>query len=236
MPDLPEFFILYNPSRGSQSDPYSGLCYVRADKVGTAYTLQALPAQPNIFPIQHVPDGKKGHYTHFGHVEFTLPNVGTTVNKAVSDWTLHFQMKPSAASPTSPLLPVLEIRPRPGEHFPQMLKRNFAVELASAGAPPSISLSGPPSANPIPTPPTPTVIRKVRPNLQALNPHVAKQLLTLAKNEKSMCPITAEEFVEGHTAAMPCGHLFMRIAIEESFKVKNNECPLCRLAGQPVYI
>jgi len=233
MPDLPEFFILYNPSRGSVSDPYSGLCYIRAEKVGTAYTLHSLSAQPNIFPIQHVPDGKKGQYTHFGHAEFTLPNMATTVHKAISDWTNHFQMKPS---PTSPLIPVLEIRPRPGEHFTHMLKRNFAVELASAGAPPTISLSGPPSANPLPTPPTPTLLRKVRPNMQTLNPHVAKQLLTLAKNEKSMCPITAEEFMEGHTAAMPCGHLFMRIAIEESFKVKNNECPLCRLAGQPVYI
>jgi hypothetical protein len=69
-----------------------------------------------------------------------------------------------------------------------------------------------------------------------LNLFVAKQLLDLAKSRKDQCPVTAEDLIDGHCAAMPCGHLFMQDAIEESFKLKKNECPLCRLAGQPTYL
>jgi hypothetical protein len=69
-----------------------------------------------------------------------------------------------------------------------------------------------------------------------LEKFVAKQLLDLAILRKEMCPITAEEFSVGHTAAMPCGHLFMQFAIEESFKTKRDECPWCRQAGKPTYV
>ena len=69
-----------------------------------------------------------------------------------------------------------------------------------------------------------------------LEKFVAKQLLDLAILRKEMCPITAEEFSVGNTAAMPCGHLFMQFAIEESFKTKRDECPWCRQAGRPTYV
>jgi hypothetical protein len=51
-----------------------------------------------------------------------------------------------------------------------------------------------------------------------------------------MCPITAEEYSTGNTAAMPCGHLFMQIAIEESFKKEPGKCPACRQSGRPTYV
>lgn len=69
-----------------------------------------------------------------------------------------------------------------------------------------------------------------------LSPFVAKQLFELATLRKEMCPITAEEFSLGHTAVMPCGHLFMQMAIEESFKKERNKCPWCRQHGSPTYI
>jgi hypothetical protein len=69
-----------------------------------------------------------------------------------------------------------------------------------------------------------------------LEKFVAKQLLELAILRKEMCPITAEEFSVGNTAAMPCGHLFMQFAIEESFKTKRDECPWCRQTGRPTYV
>jgi len=69
-----------------------------------------------------------------------------------------------------------------------------------------------------------------------LNPFVAKQLFELAVLRKEMCPITAEEFSVGNTAVMPCGHLFMQMAIEESFKKERNKCPWCRQHGSPTYV
>lgn len=65
---------------------------------------------------------------------------------------------------------------------------------------------------------------------------VAKQLLELAQLKKEMCPITAEEYSSGNTAVMPCGHLFMQIAIEESFKKEAGKCPACRQSGRPTYV
>ena len=71
---------------------------------------------------------------------------------------------------------------------------------------------------------------------KGLEKFVAKQLLDLAILRKEMCPITAEEFSEGNTAVMPCGHLFMQFAIEESFKKEKDKCPWCRQMGAPTYV
>lgn len=69
-----------------------------------------------------------------------------------------------------------------------------------------------------------------------LNPFVAKKLLELAILQKEICPITAEEFSASNTAVMPCGHVFMRFAIEESFKKERNKCPWCRQQGAPTFV
>jgi hypothetical protein len=69
-----------------------------------------------------------------------------------------------------------------------------------------------------------------------LAPFVAKQLLALAKLRHEQCPIVAEEYSDGNTAVMPCGHLFAQIAIEESFKKTPNACPACRAYGRPTYV
>ena len=69
-----------------------------------------------------------------------------------------------------------------------------------------------------------------------LSPFVAKQLMELAQSKHEFCPILAEEFSAGHTAVMPCGHLFTQIAIEESFKKELYKCPACRQTGHPTYV
>ena len=69
-----------------------------------------------------------------------------------------------------------------------------------------------------------------------ISAYVAKQLYDLAVMRKEMCPITAEEFSAGNTAVMPCGHLFMQMAIEESFKKEPQKCPWCRQHGVPTYV
>jgi hypothetical protein len=137
------------------------------------------------------------------------------------------------------LVPVLQIKVRPTEHFTYRLNRNVTFTLIPPLLIPDNLINN--------TIPNPNIIQHVSPQpIQrkrtpvrhdpSINPFVAKQLLTLAKQTKDMCPITAEEFMDGHTAAMPCGHLFMQMAIEESFKVRPNECPLCRLAGMPTFV
>ena len=74
------------------------------------------------------------------------------------------------------------------------------------------------------------------PTVGNLHPFVAKQLLEFAQSKHEMCPITAEEYITGHTAVMPCGHLFMQMAIEETFKKEPNKCPACRQAGRPTFV
>ena len=69
-----------------------------------------------------------------------------------------------------------------------------------------------------------------------LSPFVAKQLLELARSKGEFCPIVAEEFSTGNTAAMPCGHLFASAGLTESFKKQPNTCPTCRHSGYPTYV
>jgi hypothetical protein len=69
-----------------------------------------------------------------------------------------------------------------------------------------------------------------------LCPFVAKKLMTLAIIQKEQCPITVEDFSEGNTAVMPCGHLFMQSALEETFKTEPAKCPWCRQTGRPTYV
>lgn len=70
----------------------------------------------------------------------------------------------------------------------------------------------------------------------SLAPFVATQLLQLAIIRHEMCPIVAEEFSAGNCAAMPCGHLFAKMAIEESFKKEPSKCPACRQTGTPTFV
>lgn len=88
---------------------------------------------------------------------------------------------------------------------------------------------------PLPATPKPVAKTKAKP-AGDLTPFVAKQLLELAQSKHEMCPITAEEFITGNTAAMPCGHLFMQFAIEETFKKEPYKCPACRQSGHPTYV
>jgi hypothetical protein len=69
-----------------------------------------------------------------------------------------------------------------------------------------------------------------------LTPFVARQLLDLAILRREQCPITVEDYAVGHAAVLPCGHLFMRAALEECFKKDAGTCPACRSKGRPTYV
>lgn len=99
--------------------------------------------------------------------------------------------------------------------------------------------STPPATKSNPTAPPPVKRKKIiaKPVVTGdLNIHVARKLMELAILKKDMCPITVEEFSAGNTAVMPCGHLFMQMAIEESFKKEHRKCPECRQIGSPTYV
>jgi hypothetical protein len=99
--------------------------------------------------------------------------------------------------------------------------------------------STPPATKSNPTVPPPVKRKKIiaKPILTGdLSVHVARKLMELAILKKEMCPITVEEFSAGNTAVMPCGHLFMQMAIEESFKKECRKCPECRQIGSPTYV
>jgi hypothetical protein len=238
MTALPELFILYNRTRKS-SDPYCGLAYVKATvnpSEGTFTTLEVLPSQTGTFLISKTPTGT-GTKQYFGNVQLKSYSPGTHPYKVIMDWTSHFNVR---TAPGMPVIPVLEIVTRPREHFPKMVKRNLVFQLTDAAA------SVPTATVSIDSIPLPSNIEVVTPaqnqkkvikiKQNTINLYVARQLFELARLKKDLCPITAEEFIAGETGVMPCGHLFMKIGIEESFKSRSGQCPLCREAGFPTYV
>ena len=220
MTSLPELFILYNRSRKAV-DPYCGLAYVKATASEGITALEILPQQTGTFLISEKPSGT-GTKQYFGNIQLKVTE-GPHPFKVIMDWSTHFNVR---AAPSMPIIPVLEIVTRPSEHFPKMVKRNLNFQLAE-GITTSADLSG----NVIPPP---KKLIKIKQNTISL--YVARQLFELARLKKDMCPITAEEFIAGETGVMPCGHLFMKIGIEESFKTRAGQCPLCREAGFPTYV
>ena len=195
--------------------------------------LEILPQQTGTFLISEKPSGT-GTKQYFGNIQLKA-NEGPHPYKVLMDWSTHFNVR---AAPSMPIIPVLEIVTRPSEHFPKMVKRNLNFQLTDAAA--SVTAGASASAGPVTQTPVDTVYQsnkkviKIKQNVMSL--YVARQLFELARLKKDLCPITAEEFIAGETGVMPCGHLFMKIGIEESFKTRAGQCPLCREAGSPTYI
>ena len=162
-----------------------------------------------------------------------------------------------ARSPTNETITVVSIS-SPYVVFGWSLKPNpvAITTLAPTSAPvpplptPVPSTLPPFTANPVPSPATAANIHTAAAATAAvaktkslksytyntLCPFVAKQLFDLAVIRKEQCPVTMEDFSAGNTAVMPCGHLFMQFAIEESFKKEPQKCPWCRQAGKPTYV
>jgi len=69
-----------------------------------------------------------------------------------------------------------------------------------------------------------------------MNTYIASQLLAFAQMKGDVCPITAGEYEDKDTAVMPCGHLFSKFAIDETFKKEPGKCPVCRATGTPTIV
>lgn len=209
--------------------------------------------EKNPFDTQYFPGvsrwlGFKGDDSDSGLVE-------SPVSHSVRVWSIPVRNMVSGA-----LVHVIEIQ-KVNRLFVKMLKRNVLLRVATTGPAvasaggaggPATPISSPPTLV-TPTTPSASVISHipavpVAPKKKKLAPvaapapsgdlciHVARQLLELAQIKKEMCPVIAEEYTAGETAAMPCGHLFSKLAIQETFKKEPNKCPSCRQAGRPTFV
>ena len=211
---------------------------------GTISVIDPLPDTPVKYIVDEVAAPSDGSVSYG---TFSVKgSTGEVVKKRVRDWRKRFVIRNEAGSS----FPVLEIsgvqKLFAGVVY---LKRNvLLVPIPPSGSSGSPGSLGSPSVSATVTyaPVLPAftsvaavpIKRPMRPVVQqlSLNPYVAKQLLALAQHRKEMCPITAEDFIDGETAVMPCGHLFMRMAIDETFKKEKNRCPSCRQVGVPTMV
>lgn len=240
---FPAQFMLFIPSRSSKKDPYSGFILMNAvntpatDTVPPHIYLTPAPSTAVFYEFEkdpcHYSPGSPRWMKFRGDVSITASE------HVVRTWTCLLRN-----TETGTQIPVLEIL-KVNRLFAKILKRNVLIRVAATNtsvithvvAPPTPTSSSP-TAPPTPTF-APTPIKKkpataIKPTGLCL--HVAHQLLELAQIKKEMCPIIAEEFTAGETAVMPCGHLFSKLAIEETFKKESNKCPACRQSGVPTFV
>jgi hypothetical protein len=241
---FPAQFMLYFTNRSSSKDPFSGFILMNATKSVLASSglpyIRPTPATQSavIFEFEQNPFNT----IYYPHISKHIAFKGDADN---DDDAIHYHRTRVWSTPlrrvdTGELIPVIEIS-KLNQRFVKMLKRNVALRVAVAAASSFIShVTAPAPAPAIPTP----KLKKPKPIYSAskstgsgdLCLHVARQLLELAQLKKEMCPIIAEEYTAGETAVMPCGHLFSKLAIQESFKKEVNKCPACRQLGCPTYI
>jgi hypothetical protein len=256
MTTLPAKFVLYIPTRKH----LSSLVLVDSTKASTdpAYTLTY--PEFSIETFYHVKfDKQKPESSPYGSCLLKSISADMSVSKRF------FHMKDIHVTSASNVeIPVLRFTDPP--HYihgiTNSLGRNFSIskfEEAPSPAPIISNTIAPPATNyidisgsvvshipstPPATPSNPTVPPPIKRKAKMappaprgdLNFHVARKLMELAILKKEMCPITVEEFSAGNTAVMPCGHLFMQMAIEESFKKEMRKCPECRQIGSPTYV
>jgi len=218
---------------------------------GLTFTPVGIPAgQENLYTITKPAGRSEG--TPFGQ------HAVRNKNNVVVGKRFNIHKDIIARSPTNETITVVSIS-EPYAVFGWDLKMNpVAITTLAPVSPPVPLVSVPlaPPAPPVPAtnyispaPATPVaaahaaavaqIQTKTKPHRYLYNtlcPFVAKQLFDLAVLRKEQCPVTMEDFSVGNAAVMPCGHLFMQFAIEESFKKEPGKCPWCRQTGKPTYV
>jgi len=226
--------VLMNVTEGDETNP------------GLTFTPATIPVgQEATYTISKPPGPSEG--TPFGQHAVRDKN-GTVVGKR---FKIHKNIV--ARSPANETITVVSIS-QPYAVFGWSLTPNpIAITTLAPTVPPASLLppfTATPSPYPVPSPATAANIQTAatataavaktkthRPPLYSqLAPFVAKQLFDLAVLRKEQCPVTMEDFSLGNAAVMPCGHLFMQFAIEESFKKEPHKCPWCRQVGKPTYV
>ena len=251
---LPEKIFFYVPSKATIKDPYVRFVYCSVDYNTASYKLTPVVADsssPLPSFLISLPSDIQGFV--FQGIEYSFRPFRTHANTIVNKHILGCHDIVIRNAMTNEIVPVFSFASPATVFGPVKLHRNVTILPFSSppsSSPPSSSPSSLPpsssssSSSPPPTITIPPVPKKKKsalaPNTTKkegdLQPFVAKQLLQLAQSRKELCPITAEEYITGHTAVLPCGHLFMDMAIEETFKKEPNKCPACRQSGRPTFV
>jgi hypothetical protein len=230
-PPLPNQFFVFFQQRKAKTDPYSGLVLLERDLTNpdpVALHLKYPSKSKDVYELKGPLTNTQGSYFGF----YTLMGPADTTAPQLQDMARECKGIIIVKKGTTTRIPVFKFHDI-AKRFDHILKRNVIIELAN----PVVAHISPAPSPALVAAPAKKVIPKVS-NIKPgdLHPFVAKQLLELAQIKKDMCPITAEEYITGETAAMPCGHLFMKIAITETFKKEPGRCPACRQAGYPTYV
>ena len=233
---------------------------------GIRLTVPAPLTEPGPYILSGMPQGQTGYYTSHEFFGTVCACTGGQCTRSFRRLRSSVPSQPIVAKgPTGAVIPIYEIG-RHTEIFGHgILHRNVTIIPPLTGTMMDISgnyvplqpqqqpqptLTGTPMPDAVithvPSPAAPKKAKKAeketpKPTLKIKQPgdlstHVARQLLELAQLKKEQCPITVEDYITGETAVMPCGHLFMQIAIEESFKKEPNKCPACRQYGYPTFV
>ena len=253
---LPPQFLLYIPGRKpNAADPFSSLILMNATLIGSNYILHVDPSGSTTTVRLELPTTQLGPRPKPFRVSILLADNTTVTERWISTLTAN-----AKATKGSTQLQIYSI-PHFKEIFPgKILRRNVPITghgfsdaqlahftlplslppwfLAAATTGPSSSSSSLSSSSPAPTPiiPAPRPVKKVVHGPAAMNAYIASQLLAFAQMKGEVCPITAGYYEDKDTAVMPCGHLFSKLAIDETFKKEPNKCPACRAAGAPVIV
>lgn len=253
--DLPASFFLHLTSRHSAKDPFSGFILCDAATVHengqVSWKITPRPYQSTAtwtvqcLNSQHFGEQYRGQCTVRGADNMLLAKrFSVTTLWTPTGGHVHL----TVSDPSGAVYPVLQMAKHTSVFGSYQLKRNVPlrwqpVVVPAPGTPVAVTPSGnvihgPPATiqHVAPAPvPTPKKSKAYASSGPTIAPFVAKQLLEFAQSKHEMCPITAEEFIAGETAVMPCGHLFMRMAIDETFKKEANKCPACRQLGTPTF-
>ena len=249
---FPAQFVLYMPSRSSSKDPYSGFILMNSELVAGGETTntyrQLIRAaySPVIMEFENNPFDSTCYPGKSRQLNFKGDTTEAATFHSARPWNIIVRFTGSSV-----LVPVIEIT-KINKQFKHMLRRTVVFRLSAAATAAAVAAqaaaaSSTPVMSPstsviahIPATPAPIKKKKsayVTPTSSGtICLHVARQLMELAQIKKEMCPIIAEEYTAGETAIMPCGHLFSKLAIQESFKKEVNKCPACRQNGHPTFV
>lgn len=216
---FPPQVVLYIPSRAG----VKGLILMSVEYQDSTYTLTPVEHDNSVYTVNMPATSSTGNYV----AKAVMKNCdGILLRKAIKQ---HLDITVLDTNQITPVpIPVISMSQHTTVFGSHKLKHNFHCSPQATDAP---------APAPAPSPAVQTKKKiALRPASVTLSPFVAKQLFELATLRKDQCPIAAEEFAVGNTAVMPCGHLFVQAAIEETFKTEANKCPWCRQEGSPTYV
>lgn len=257
MPTLtfPPEFLMYIPGRKvSAADPFNSLLLMKAAPGANGYTLHVDPSGNAATVHLTLPTVNPLYKTRRFPAEISRPD-GTKSNHTVTVLT-HFLKAVKNGSATAldiySIAKLKDIFPGPilrrnvhitssGLTNDQLAQFNFPLPVGplyqAVAVATTVDASGSPVTAVTAVPPGPPRLMKKKAVVDTgINAYIARQLMEFAQMKGEVCPITAGYFEEKDTAVMPCGHLFSKIAIDETFKKEPGKCPACRAAGAPIIV